>query len=101
MTISDEARELVLFAVNDEPMYKQALVILTNHAKKVKAGKYSEDLALASWKHHADLAAKAYAKQFDSAANWNRLFSTQDRTQAAAEFLDYYNEHLDEMAKDC
>jgi dTDP-4-amino-4,6-dideoxygalactose transaminase len=96
--ITTEARELVLFAVNDSAMYEQALVILKNHAKKLKAGKYDADKALSSWKALADVAAKKYAKDFDSAANWNRLFSVEDRKQAALEFLSYYQEDLEEMA---
>jgi len=96
--LSHEARELVMFAVNDSAMYEQALVILKNHAKKLKAGKYDADKALSSWKALADVAAKKYAKDFDNVANWNRIFSVEDRNQAAAEFLSYYQEDLEEMA---
>jgi hypothetical protein len=95
--ITTEARELVLFATNDSTMYEQALVVMKNHAKKLKVGKYDADKALSSWKALADVAAKKYAKDFDSAANWNRIFSVEDRTQAAAEFLSYYQEQLEEM----
>lgn len=87
---SHETRELTLYALNTYEPYGHYIVpTVANLAKKAKKGIYNRDLALKQWKRVADAIAKAYAKDYDHERNWNRIFSVQDRKDAA-EYFEYH-----------
>jgi len=93
---SIDSDELVLFADNDFNLYRQSTVpIQKNLSKKWKAGKYDHKLAIKLWMNHANRAAKAYAKEFASASEWNTIFSVKDRKEAAKEFADNWKDELE------
>lgn len=88
--MSTESDELVLYADNDEPLYRQSYMpIIENLKKKVAKGKYDPVLATKLWMYHADRAAKKYAKEFATPGEWNRIFSVKDRKEAAAHWEQY------------
>lgn len=90
--ISHETRELTLYALNTREPYERYIVpTVANFAKKAKKGIYSRDLALVQWKRVVDAMAKAYAKDYDHERNWNRIFSVQDRKDAAEFFEHHYD----------
>ena len=80
--------ELVLFADNDEPLYRQSFQpIIANLKKKVAKGTYSPAMAVKLWRYHADRAAQKYAKEFGG--TWHKIFSTKDRQEAAEHWESY------------
>lgn len=90
--ISHETRELVLYAINTrEPYERYIMPIVASLAKKARKGIYSRDLALKYWRRVADAVAKAYAKDYDHERNWNRIFSVQNRKDAAEFFKCYFD----------
>lgn len=94
MQHTTESRELTLYAVNDSTCYAQACAIIESLQKKIKAGKYDESKAQKAWYNLAIFAAKRYAAEFDSVANWYKLFAVADRKLAALDFADYYSEQI-------
>lgn len=87
--MSHEADELVLYADNDEPLYRQSFMpIVENLKKKLKKGTYSPLLAAKLWRYHADRAAQKYVKEFGG-GTWHKVFSTKDRNEAAAHWESY------------
>lgn len=87
--LSDEARELHLYANNTHSVYQQAhLPVIKNLQKKWKAGTYNHDLAVKGMRHAVDAAAKSYAKEHGSPGTpWHALFSTKDRNAVARELV--------------
>lgn len=61
--ISAEADELLLYADNDEPTYRQVQMIRQNLAKKMRDGLYSHSMAPKAWVHAADSASARYKKE--------------------------------------
>lgn len=87
--ISHETRELTLYALNTREPYERYVVpAIANLARRAKKGTYNRDLALKAWKRVVDAMAKAYARDYDNERNWNRIFSVQDRKDAA-EYLEH------------
>ncbi len=82
------SHELVLFADNDEPLYRQSFQpIVANLKKKVAKGTYLPGAATKLWRYHADRAAQKYAKEFGGV--WHKIFSTRDRQEAAEHWEGY------------
>jgi hypothetical protein len=80
---------------NDEPLYRQKVVIFRALAKKRDRGKYSPALAPKAFASLTGVAAKKYVREFGGPGDrWNVIFSPIDRRQAAAhfaeEFLEWY-----------
>lgn len=85
------AREIALFAVNTESLYRQrALPIIANLKRKLAKGTYDATLALKAWQYLADDAAKLYAKEFGC-----QLVNKATRTAAAAEIAEHYADALE------
>lgn len=84
------ARELFLFAVNHEPVYRQIQAINKNLAKKKMTGTYDGEKAIQGYKHAADSAAKMYEKEFGGRG----LFSPATRKQVAAMMVGHFNEEV-------
>ncbi len=94
------ATELVLFAENDEPLYRQQRrPIELNLVKKFKAGKYDRALAVKLWMYLMDSAAKKYAKEFASPSDWNKIFTPATRRMAAIEMRDAFEPEMRIMAR--
>jgi len=93
-SMSDEARELVLYAENDGQLYSQSAVpIMKNLTRKFKKGVYDSDLAAKLWKYHTDRAAKKYGKELGNDDGF-KIFSPADRREAARYFEDGWAEEL-------
>lgn len=77
-------RELVLYTDNDSALYRQrAESIRKNLAQKKAKGIYDHTLAVKAFMYLADAGAKKYAREFATAAEWNRIFPTSVRKAAA------------------
>ncbi|MFK4135983.1 hypothetical protein ACI2KR_27415 [Pseudomonas luteola] len=99
--LSQEAKELFLFAINTSSLYEtRSVPICRNLAKFLAKGEYKANKAINAWKPVADDAAKAYAKEFANRADWNRIFSVEDRNQCARSLAVYYEEHIERFAKE-
>jgi hypothetical protein len=93
--MSPEATELTLYLDNEEPLYRQKMVIFRALAKKKDRGKYSAALAPKAFAQLMIAAAKKYVREFGGPGDrWNVIFSPIDRRQAAShyaeEFLEWY-----------
>ena len=87
---TEYAREIALFAVNTESLYRQrALPIIANLRKKIAKGTYDAALALKAWQYLADDAAKLYAKEYGCP-----IVNKATRIAAAAEIAEYYADDL-------
>ena len=62
--LSPEARELILFAENDEPTYRHEQAIYKNLDKKMQKGIFDRQKAAKLFTHETDAAAKRYAKEY-------------------------------------
>jgi len=93
--MSPEATELTLYPDNEEPLYRQKMVIFRALAKKKDRGKYNHALAPKAFASLMGVAAKKYVREPGAPGDrWNIIFSPIDRRQAAAhyadEFLEWY-----------
>jgi len=93
--MSPESSELVLYADNEEWLYRRKIAIFHALAKKKERGVFSSLLAPKAFAALLDMAAKQYTREFGSITDrWNQLFSTAHRREAAAhfarEFKDWY-----------
>lgn len=98
--MSEESRELALFAENDGDLYRQRIEpIIKNLALKKIKGIYDPVKALTLWKYAADDAAKRYTKDFDipQRAGSYGIFTPEMRREAARELADYYAEQVDDF----
>jgi len=94
---SQEARELLLFAVNDGDLYRQRITpIIANVKKKIKKGTYDATLALKLWRYAADAAATKYTKEFDTPHRGSSfgIFTVPMRNEVAALMQAYYEDEL-------
>ena len=93
--MSPEATELTLYLDNEEPLYRQKLIIFRALAKKKDRGKYNSALAPKAFVQLMIAAAKKYVREFGAPGDrWNVIFSPIDRRQAAShyaeEFVEWY-----------
>lgn len=99
-TDNTAARELALYAINDSGIYfGYTLPALKNLAKHKAKGPLDRDRALRSLFRVATEAAEHYRREhcsiFDKLSD---LFPVTARHAAAAEMLDHYASHIDELA---
>jgi hypothetical protein len=102
--MSPEASELLLFADNDEPLYRQKMLIFRALARKKDRGVYKAALAPKAFAALLSTAAKKYLREFGSPGDrWNVMFSTTARREAAAqcavEFIDWYEVDYESLTK--
>ncbi|MHB8107721.1 MAG: hypothetical protein ACYDH4_09905, partial [Candidatus Cryosericum sp.] len=90
--MSHEARELILFIENTEPLYRQDQYIAGSLNKKVKRGVFDREKAAKAYEYLADRAAKEYAKENATPREWNRIFVPETRREAARFLRDAYVE---------
>ena len=94
--MSDEARELELFADNDGQLYRQSGVpIMKNLSKKFKKGTYDSALAAKLWKYHADSAAKKYSQDHSTGDDWKTMFTPRDRMEMARSMEDSWKSEME------
>ncbi len=89
---SDGARELVLYADNDQGIWRRQADYVDNMRKKIAKGTYKRDLGIKLWMYYVDFAAKNYTREHGSMGDkWNVIFPRADRLEAA--------EHYEEVAR--
>ena len=94
---NENARELVLYADNDEHLYRTShQPIVKNLQRKKAKGIYDHEKATKLWGYHADRAAQKYHKEFGSGGKWHHMFSKADRMKAAKQFADQGRDELEE-----
>ena len=96
--MSDEARELVLHADNDEHLYRSShMPIVKNLQKKMQKGQYDQEKARKLWGYHADRAAQSYHKEHGSRnEKWHETFPTSTRKEAAHHFESMHREQVED-----
>ena len=84
----DAAREISLYADNDNDLYRQQKrPILINLSKKYKKGTYKVELAAKLWRYYIESAMKKYAKEYGSRGDkWYDILSVSDRNLLAMEY---------------
>lgn len=78
-----EARELELYAENDEPIYRHEQAVRKNLAKKMLKGKYDSKLAEKAFLYTADMASKKYRKEFGGSGRGAHAFTVAQRKAVA------------------
>lgn len=85
-SLTDDQRELVLYAENTSELYDQFLSIIRNLQRKIKRGTYNPALAPKLWRYWVDAAAARYRKEMCEPGS--RLFTVSDRNAVAAYFAE-------------
>lgn len=93
--MSPETSELLLFIDNDEPLYRQKMLIFRALARKKDRGVYDSTLAPKAFAALLTMAAKRYLHDFGGPGDrWNVMFPVAARQRAAeacaVEFIDWY-----------
>ena len=79
-TMSPETSELLLFLDNDEPLYRQKMLVFGGLARKMERGVYNPKLAPKAFAALLIAAAKKYLSEFGSPGDrWNVIFPTSAR----------------------
>lgn len=91
------AREIELYATNDNDLYRQQRrPILINLSKKHKKGLYKIELAAKLWRYFIDSALKKYNKEFGSRGDkWYEILNVSDRQLLAEEFAKETKDEFD------
>ena len=102
--MSPETSELLLFVDNDEPLYRQKMLIFRALARKKDRGVFKAALAPKAFAALLSMAAKKYLHEFGSPGDrWNVIFSTNARRDAAAEcvveFVEWYEVDYESLKK--
>lgn len=93
---SDEARELLLYAINTGRLYADRIVpVVKNMAKKYAKGIWDASKAVDAFYPIATDAAKMYAKEFARNPEWPVIFDVTARFTCAADMVDYYMENIE------
>ena len=91
--LSDDARELMIYAENDADLYRQSAVpIMKNLSRKHNKGMYDNAKGQKLWKYHADRAAKKYGMEH-SVGDGLKIFPPSVRMEMAREMeSDWFSE---------
>ena len=85
--ITEESRELFLYATNDGDLYRHMITpIINNLRKKAAKGIYEKEKAVYAYYNVATEASKKYERDF------GYRFGVADRFTVAVEMADYYEE---------
>lgn len=87
-TETQEARELQLYIDNDYRLYQMRQAIYDNLTKKQNKGTYDHRKAPQAFSYLVEAGARAYAKEFATAPEWNKIFSVAVRKELAQEYAD-------------
>jgi len=102
--MSPETSELLLFVDNDEPLYRQKMLIFRALAKKKDRGVYNPKLAPKAFAGLLTTAAKKYLHEFGGPGDrWSAMFPTTARQHAAeacaGEFIEWYEVDYESLKK--
>lgn len=100
--LSNEAKDLILFADNDRDLHRQSTQpILKNLAKKKIKGNYDSDFAKKLWGYHADRAAQKLTKDHgDEHDIWHKKYSPSVRKEAAGHWEEFHRDSLEDHLKE-
>lgn len=99
ITSAEDVEELVLYITNDGRLYRnRAVPIINNLAKKMKAGKYDNELAVKAWQYLADDGVRSYDREFGSGKGSLTLLPKNTRVEIAKRLRDYYLEDVEGIA---
>lgn len=90
------AQELELYTENTRQIYDlYTMPTVENLKRKHAKGRYDKGKAVKAWEYVAEAAAKMYAKEFASPAQWHTIFSKATRRKVA-EVLEsvYFEEYI-------
>jgi hypothetical protein len=95
---SDAVRELDLYIMNNEDLYRRRFMpIITNLKRKITKGIYDHELAQKLWMYLVDDAAKEYVKEFGSTADDVKdMFPKETRMQVAKIIADREKENIEQ-----
>jgi len=83
-TTTEAARELALYAANNERVWRAVEHVLRNYERKRARGTYCPTLARKGMLHPVEMAARDYAREYGAPGDqWHHLFTPADRAQAA------------------
>ena len=84
---SEEKRELELFIMNDQDLYRQMFMpIIMNIVRKMKRGVYNHKLAPKLWQYLVDQGAKKYVQEFGGTVRGT--FPKRARQELASDLAD-------------
>lgn len=86
----DAAAELMLYLVNTSELYGPNSIgqnVEVNLAKKWRAGKFDEELAVKGYMYLVDASAKSYVKEHAPGTRWSDMFNVPTRTLVAQELV--------------
>ena len=90
---SEEKRELELFIMNDQDLYRQMFMpIIMNLARKMKRGVYNHQMAPKLWQYLVDQGARKYVMQ--NGGTVRNTFPKQARIELAKDMADEQMEML-------
>lgn len=93
---SEEARELLLYAINTGRLYEHMIVpVVKNLAKKYAKGNFDSTKAIDAFFPIANEAAKMYAREFAKNPDWCIIFDVTARFTVAQDMVDYYMENIE------
>ena len=103
--MSPETSELLLFVDNDEPLYRQKMLIFRALARKKDRGVFKAALAPKAFAALLSMAAKKYLHEFGSPGDrWNadlfdeRIVGTRPQG-ASVEFVEWYEVDYESLKK--
>ena len=92
---TEESRELTLYIENTGRLYRSTIKpVILNLAKKYAKGNFDVEKATKAFYNVATEGAKAYAKEFATDTEWNKIFSVTDRKATACALLEGYFENI-------
>ena len=91
--MTDEARELELYVMNDKPSYDHFLACVKNARRRMEKKEYHSRLAIRLFLYVADAAALRYTREHcEHTAVWYRVFPKAARIEAAEAIRDQFEE---------
>lgn len=90
-----DVHELRLFAINTEPLVRQADQIVKNMKRKIRSGKYDETLAVKAWMYLADEAVRLYDKR-ENGGKGSLFLNKPTREAIARALMEDYDEQVHE-----
>jgi len=101
-TLSNEAKDLILFAEEDPELFKTSLSPLLDRLKHQKLrGEYDPNEAKAHFSKHADRAAKKCTKVHGEPGDvWHKRYKQSHRDEAAGHWEQFHRDHLEHIHED-
>lgn len=91
MLNTHEATELYLYAICTSELYPRRQAVEATLKRKKSKGTYDPDKALKVWYRFAEIAAKAYSKEFGAGGvPWYSMFPPSVRREVAADLEAFF-----------